>query len=74
MSTVLYRKYYTLISRPHYDEKLRVWFAYASTCWDLDKFHYHQLTDFEKSFQTEEQALAFGFGAARSWIDEHKSD
>ena len=26
MSTVLYRKYYTLISRPRYDEKFRLWF------------------------------------------------
>jgi hypothetical protein len=74
MSTVLYRKYYTLISRPRYDEKLRVWFPYASASWDGDKFQCHQLRDFEKSFQTEKEALAFGFGAARSWIDEHKSD
>ena len=73
MATVLYGKY-ILISRPHYDEKLRVWFLYASISWDGDKFHYHQLTDFEKSFQTEEEGLAFGFVAARNWIDEHKSD
>ena len=26
MSTVLYRKYYTLISRPRYDEKFRLKF------------------------------------------------
>jgi hypothetical protein len=73
MAAVLYEKY-ILISRPRYDEKLRVWLPYASTSWDGDKFHYHQLKDFEKSFQTEEEALAFGFVAARNWIDEHKSD
>jgi hypothetical protein len=53
---------------------LRLWFPYASISWYGDTFHYQQFNDFEKSFQTEEQALAFGFGAARSWIDEHKSD
>ena len=73
MATVLYGKY-MLISRPRYDENLRVWFAYASTSCYGDTFHYHQLTDFEKSFQTEEEALASGFVAARSWIDEHESD
>ena len=73
MATVLYGKY-MLISRPHYDEKLRVWFPYASTSWYGDTFHYQQFKDFEKSFQTEEQALAFGFVAARNWIEEHESD
>ena len=73
MSTVLYGKY-MLISRPRYDEKFRLWFPYASIFCDGEKFYYHQFNDFEKSFQIEEQALAFGFGAARSWIDEHKSD
>ena len=73
MATVLYGKY-ILISRPRYDEKLRVWLPYASASWDGDKFHYHQLKDFGKSFQTEEEALAFGFIAARNWIDEHESD
>ena len=73
MATVLYEKY-ILISRPRYDEKFRLWVPYASISWDGDKFHYQQLNKFEKSFQTEEEALAFGFGAARSWLDEHKSD
>jgi hypothetical protein len=41
--------------------------------WDADKFHFHQLNDFEKSFQTEEEALAFGgFIAARNWMEEHE--
>ena len=73
MTAIQYGIYF-LISRPHYDEKLRVWFPYASISWDGDKFHYHQLRDFEKSFQAEEEGLAFGFVAARNWIDEHKSD
>jgi hypothetical protein len=65
---------YVLISRPRYDEKLRVWLPYASISWDAAKFHYHQLNDLVKSFETEESALTFGFSAARLWIDEHKSD
>ena len=72
MSTVLYGKY-MLISRPRYDEKFRLWLPYASISWYGDTFHYQQFNDFEKSFQTEEQALAFGFGAARSWIDKFSS-
>ena len=73
MATVLYEKY-ILISRPRYDENFRLWVPYASVSWDGDKFHYHQLNKVEKSFQTEEEALAFGFITARNWIDEHKSD
>ena len=46
MAAVVYGKY-MLISRPHHDENLRVWFAYASISWYGDTFHYQQLTDFE---------------------------
>jgi hypothetical protein len=73
MSAILYGTY-ILISRPRYDEKLRVWLAYASISWDGTKYHYHQLMDLVKTFETEEEALAFGFIAARDWIDAHKSD
>jgi len=65
---------YILISRPRYDEKLRLWLPYVSISWDGDKFHYHQLKDLGKSFETQEEALAFGFIAARDWIDAHKLD
>jgi hypothetical protein len=65
---------YILISRPRYDEKLGVWHPYASIAWDGDKYHYHQLTNLGKSFETKEEAEAFGFVAARTWIAEHKSD
>jgi hypothetical protein len=73
MAAILYGTY-VLISRPHYDEKRRTWIPYASVSWDDPKFHYHQLKDLVKSFETEEKALTFGFSAARLWIDEHKSD
>ena len=71
MATVMYGRY-MLISRPRYDVKFRLWFPYASISWGADKFHFHQLNDFEKSFQTEEEAVAFGFIAARNWMDEHE--
>jgi len=64
---------YILISRPRYNETLKTWLAYASVSWNADKFHYHQLNDLEKTFQTEEEALAFGYVAARTWIDGHES-
>lgn len=73
MAAILYGTY-VLISRPRFDDKLRAWLPYASVSWDDYKFHYHQLTDLVKSFETEETALTFGFSAARLWIDEHKSD
>jgi hypothetical protein len=73
MSAILYGTY-ILISRPRYDEKLRVWLSYASVSWDGAKYHYHQLKDLDKTFETEEEALAFGFITARDWIDKHKSD
>ena len=72
MSAILYGAY-ILISRPRYDEKLRVWLAYASIFRD-DAFSYHQLKTLVEIFETEEEALAFGFIAARAWIDEHQSD
>jgi hypothetical protein len=73
MSAILYGTY-ILISRPRYDDKLRVWLAYASVSWDGVNSHYHQLNDLKNNFETEEEALAYGFVAARDWVDEHKSD
>lgn len=64
---------YTLISRPRYDRKLNVWRSYASVTWDNGKFSYHQINDLEKTFETGEEALAFGFFAARAWIAEYEA-
>ena len=63
---------YVLISRPHYDDKLGTWLPYASVSWNDDKFHYHQLKDLKETFQTEEEALAFGYIAGRTWINQHR--
>jgi hypothetical protein len=69
--TALQYGIYILISRPRFDEKLQVWLPYASVSWDgTGKFHYHQLKDLKGTFQTEEEALAFGYDAAREWISE----
>ena len=73
MAAILYETY-VLISRPRYDGELKVWLPYASTWHHPKRYHYHQLTKLGKSFETEEEAEAFGFIAARNWIDEHKSD
>jgi hypothetical protein len=75
MPTSIYRKY-ILMSRPRYDEKAGVWEPYASVAADvLDEknFYYHQLKDLNSSFETEEQAVSFGFIVARAWVDEHLS-
>lgn len=71
MTASVYKKY-TLIFRPHYDEKAGVWVPYASVAANVDKdnFYYHQLKDLNSNFETEEQALSFGLIVARAWVDE----
>jgi hypothetical protein len=66
-----YKKYY-LISRPHFNETIRVWLPYASVTADGDgrEFYYHQFKELNSTFETEEQALSFGFIVARAWVDE----
>ena len=75
MSALQHGKY-VLISRPHYDNKLEAWLPYVSVAWDCEKFHYHQLhgLDESKTFKTEDEALTFGFTAARAWIDKHAAN
>jgi|GEM_PF-2873606 hypothetical protein len=73
MTAIQYGIYF-LISRPRYDEKLKIWFAYASVSWSNDKFHYHQLKNLERTFENEEEAFGFGYVAARTWVDEYESD
>jgi hypothetical protein len=68
---LVYEKY-ILISRPSYDETLGAWIPYASASWDGDKFHYRQFKDLGKTFDTEEEALAFGFVVGRAWIEEQR--
>ena len=65
---------YILISRPQYDEKLKAWVPYASVSSNGDQFHYHQLKELGETFETEEEALVFGYVAGRNWSDRHKSN
>jgi hypothetical protein len=38
------------------------------------KVFYHQIKDVDKTFDTQEEAIAFGFIVARIWADDQKSD
>jgi hypothetical protein len=73
-----YRKH-TIFSRPYYDDNLGTWMPYASVVQDVfddgdqDNFYYHEMKNLNQSFETEEQALCFGFVSGRCWIDEHLS-
>jgi hypothetical protein len=73
MAAQFYEKYF-LISRPHYDKGLRAWVPYVRIYWGGDEFYHHALKEVVERFETQEEALAFGFSAARLWLDEHKSD
>ena len=66
---------YILISRPLHDAILDIWTPYASVSWNKEKeFRYHQIKDLDKTFDTQEEAIAFGFIVARIWADEQTSD
>jgi hypothetical protein len=57
-----------LISRPRRDE-LQRWIPYASVSWIAgSEVRYHQIKGLNAIFDTEEEALAFGFEVARAWI------
>jgi len=76
MSAEEYGKYF-LISRPRYDDELRLWLPYASVwsrdpagCYSLE----HRWADYNRAFETETEALNFGFLFARQWISEHLNE
>ena len=72
MAAKFYANYF-LISRPRYDKKLGAWRPYVRIYWGGVEFYLHELKDLFKTFETQEEALAFGFSAASLWLDEHKS-
>ncbi|HEY9501751.1 MAG TPA: hypothetical protein VIR01_09020 [Pyrinomonadaceae bacterium] len=78
MTASMYRKH-TLFSRPYYDDELEGWMPYASVVQDFfidgdqNNFYYHEMKNLNQRFETEEQALCFGFISGRCWIDEHLS-
>jgi hypothetical protein len=58
------------------DKDTGVWVPYCSIAADGDgrNFYYRQFTDSNTTFETEEQALSYGFIVARAWIDEPLGD
>ena len=76
MTAPMYKKH-TLFSRPYYDDELEVWMPSVVQDVFIDgdenNFYYHEMKNLNQSFDTEEQALCFGFISARGWIDEHLS-
>jgi hypothetical protein len=74
----MYRKH-SLFSGPYYDDKLEGWMPYARVVQDVlidgdkNNVYHHEMKNLNQSFETEEQALCFGFISGRCWIDEHLS-
>ncbi len=61
---------YNLTSKPRQKLGVKVWHFYASATWhDQKGWHYHQFNGFDKTFNTQQDATAFGFSIARAWID-----
>jgi hypothetical protein len=59
-----------IISRPEHSRDDGVWLSRAAMTWqDKSGFHYHQLSDMGQTFDSEQEALVFGFSIARAWID-----
>ena len=47
-----------------------VWHPYAKVMWqDENGFHSHELVYTDVVFDTEKEAIAYGFAVARSWIE-----
>jgi hypothetical protein len=74
MAVLGYRKY-ILVSRPHLDQHLGLWIPYASAYWQgAGPMQFHRFSDLARTFLTEEEAEAFGFGIARAWVDEQNPE
>jgi hypothetical protein len=78
MTASMYRKH-TMFSRPYYDNELEGWMPYARVVQDVsidgdqNNVYHHEMKNLNQRFETEEQALCFGFISGRCWIDEHLS-
>jgi hypothetical protein len=61
---------YTVASRPRHHTRDGVWRPCASVLWydDKDVVHSHRF-NLNRTFDTEEDALLFGFLVARMWVD-----
>ena len=72
MAVLKYGKY-SVVSRPRYHPRNGVWRASASVIWydDKDEVHSHRF-NLDRSFDTADDALLFGFLVARMWVDRKK--
>jgi hypothetical protein len=60
---------YILVSRPRFNAAGGHWLPYASALWmDRGELHYHRFK-LDRTFDTEEDALLFGFLMARMWVE-----
>jgi hypothetical protein len=63
-----------LTSRPRFNSRLQLWVPYASIAWaEQNKSRYHELEIFPEAFESEAEAVHYGFVAARAWIHDHES-
>ena len=69
MAVLKYGKY-SLFSRPRHHPTTHVWRPSASVLWydDKDVVQSHRF-NLNRTFETEKDALLFGFLVARMWID-----
>ena len=64
---------YIVVSMPKHREDLAAWIPFAMVAWlNGRNWEYHELKDLDNIFDAEEEALAFGFAAARAWIDQQR--
>ena len=72
MPTENYGKY-VLASLPQFHSYRNGWVPYASAQWlDGKEWRYHQLQDMDMIFDTEQEAVDFGFAMARAWINQER--
>ena len=58
-----------VLSRPEHSS-YRDWRPYAKVMWqDENGFHSHEIVCSQIGFDTEREAIHFGFAIARSWMD-----
>jgi hypothetical protein len=62
-----------ILCRPKHQRDTGAWVPYAIvTWWDDDGFHSKYLDEMRETFETEEEATAFGFAVARAWIEDNR--
>ena len=69
MATEVYKSC-TIVSLPRHLWNKGFWVPYALAIWrDGSGFHSHYFDNMEKTFESEAEAVEFGFTIVRAWID-----